>query len=452
MPNHDDYWGATGADLPRVPPPAGVGTPPGAPSGPPDALDVTAPLAAVDVPRPDGPTVTRPPTRQQPEPPDSPLYRETARIPSLPATAGADSAGGVPPEEPDFPPATPGPPPEQQHRRLAPVLLLAVAAVAGVVAWRLLLTPGLGGTLAIPVPTSAAAVQPTATPGPSSASVPAPIGTTGYLPLPLPALSPAPARTVTQTVLVTVPAPHAPSATPAPTTTTPTTAATTPGATTTPPAPPPTISTAGWVFGPTGVGPLTLGMPVAVAAQQGLLVPDAAAASGFRTSPALLGVELWVANGVVTGVVITDPGVRSAEGLGVGSRLSEVSHLYGPAIVMLTLRDATGSTLTLPGVQYPTTYLAFVPATGATPTPPPTATPAATPPTTAPPSAAPTPPTPTPSTASPSTGPSPSASTPADDPVVEAIVIAQQQPVPSASPTPTITPPTASATPPPPTG
>lgn len=446
---HEDYWGATGADLPRVPAQPADGTPLVVPASGAEDLDLTAPLPAVDVPRPEGvPSALESPAPRLPDPVDPvdlPLFRSTARIPTLDAEgrpAAADDARAAP-EASGMAEATagygpPGPPladpePAAQHRRLVPVLLLAVVAVAGVVGWRLL-PHGLGLT-AIPVPPSATAVEPT--PGPTT---PVPSGTSGvppvpgpaYVPPPLPHLPPAAVRTITQTVLVTVPAPHE---TPAGGASPPDSAA--PSSTPSVGVTSPPIVTTDWRFGPAGVGPITLGMPAVVAAQQGYLVPDAAAPEGFVSSPALRGVELWVAQGVVSGVIITDPAIRSTEGMGVGTPLAEVHRLFGDAIVMVTLADAAGVTRSLPGLEYPSTYLAFVP-TGDDP-----ASPSPTGPATPAPAGSPTPsgsatltPTPTPPTGTPSasgstptatpspTTPAPTATAPAASGTVEAVIIA----------------------------
>ncbi len=452
--SHDDYWGATGADLPRVPAPE-AGTPSGAPAGP-DDLDLTAPLPAVDVPRPDR-APHRPPVVGD-EPTEVPLFRATARLPR--AETPADAPGGDPGRppsggEPDaaapaasdpWPagPAT-GSQPGAQARRLVPVLLLAVAAVAGVVVWRFLPSGGI----AVPVPTSAAPVQPAPSSAPPTSATPGPLPAPAVPlppPLPLPALTPAPVRTITQTVLVTVPALHeTPVGTPTgPAASTPSSGS--PSAAVTPPL----VVTADWRFGPAGVGPITLGMPATAAARAGYLVPDPTAPEGFVTSPALSGVQVWVAHGVVAGVVITDPAIRSVEGVGVGTLLGEIQRLFGGAVVMVTFQDQVGVTRPLPGLEYPATYLAFVTDAAPSASPAPTSGPSTGTPTTPAPTATPTPPTPGPTTATPSptdTMGAPTTAAPAASDVVTAVIIAlKQSPVPAPSDGAPTTP-TASTTP-----
>nr|NLI51594.1 hypothetical protein [Propionibacterium sp.] len=429
MTDHD-YWGATGADLPRVrltdDAGDGAGAPTVAAAGPGTATD---PLFRATVRLPRVSPVEPPPLPAEP----------AASEPTMPAALDVPSGG----------------PTTQQHRRLALVLGLAVAAVGGLVGWRLLAHEAAPRAIPAPVPT-VATPAPTPAPPPTLATTrrtPVPVVETsvGYGPPPPPQYSPVPVRTITHTVLVSVPAPHEATATPTPSPT-----ASSP-ATPTPTTPLPTIPTAGWRFDPTGVGPITLGMPVAVAAQEGFLVPDAAAAEGFVTSPALQGVRLWLADGLVIGVVVTDPGIRSAEGLGVGTPLADLERLFGDALVMVTLRDTAGQTSPLPGLEYPTSFLAFVPA--AEPTPTASGSPSPTPPVggtpvspadptpTDPTPTDPTPTDPTPTAPTP-TAPTASGPTPSPTPTgtVQAVIVALKQPAPTPSTPPgSPSPPTATA-------
>lgn len=403
----NDYWGATGADLPRVRPTDDAGEASGAPGA-----DAAGPGGEAG----------------------EPLFRTTARLPRVdpvaPAGATAEpwaSDTAPPAAAPAVPADGPlaDPPAEHQHRLLALVLVLAVAAVGGLVGWRLLTQPGGLGT-AVPAPTTASA-SPAPAPAPTTTTrTPVPVvePTIAYGPPPPPLHSAAPVRTITQTVLVRVPAPHEVTTTP-PGPPTPTTPA--PTTTLTP------LPIADWRFDPTGVGPITLGMPVAVAAQEGFLVPEPSAAEGFVTSPALSGVELWLEGGHVSGVVITDPAVRSAEGLGVGTPLADLHRLFGDALVMVTLRDAAGLTRPLPGLEFPTTYLAFVPGEEpptASPAPGATASPSPGTPTPTDSATATGPPTPSPAPTTTPTTPTMSTPTPTPTPTgtVAAVIVALKQP------------------------
>lgn len=263
------------------------------------------------------------------------------------------------------------------RRVLVPVLLVAVTALAFGIASRWSAPTdqrpsGVRLTLGAPEPAVAAAegapalAAPTAAPG-EILPLPAPVP-----PAPPPeeqAEAPAPTLTVVQTVVVVVAAPETatPSPTPSPTTPTPSPSATptptpSPAPTTTPGSPAPLAPDA-WPLGPDGIGPLTLGLAAADAVHAGYLVADPQATGGYRASPALAGVvSVQVAAGVVRTITVTAPGPRTAEGAGVGTPLTELSALYGTALVPLPLPDAAGAPGTVPGLDLPASTMLFVPA------------------------------------------------------------------------------------------
>jgi hypothetical protein len=285
------------------------------------------------------------------------IFRATQRIPRIAdAPAPAHARHLTDPPVRHLAPEGSGP----DRRTMVLVLLVAVASLATLIAWPLLdRRPSVPA--AVPPLSSAtlSVMTPAATPLPTRSTT---TGTTRPLPPP-PAPVPVPVETVTAVVTVLVTAPP-PSTTPTPSPS-PTVTPTDSGSPSASPTPSPTsgpapfpVST--WSYTTAGLGPVLLGTTTASALAAGYLVVDAAAPSGYATAPALgTGIQLTVVGGMISAIRITDSGVRSAEGVGVGTPVTTLSTAYGTALVTLVAKDAVGNPVSVPGLMGPTSYVAF---------------------------------------------------------------------------------------------
>ena len=302
------------------------------------------------------------PTSVMPELSDETIFRATQRIPRITDAPAPVHA----PEEPDASPRRIAPDePGPDRRTMVLALLVAVAALATVIGWPLLDRR----------PTAPAAVPPLATATLSGTThSPTPLATPSTTtvttrPAPPPPV-PVPTRTVTTVVTVEVTAPPpATTPTPSPTSSVTPTASPSPTASPapsgTPTARPTPFPVSTWSFSVAGLGPITLGTPVGSAVAAGYLVPDATAPTVYATAPALgTGIRLTVVGGKISAITITDAGIRSAEGAGVGVPVTTLSTAYGTALVTLTARDAAGRPVSVPGVRGPAGYVAFLQANG----------------------------------------------------------------------------------------
>lgn len=332
-------------------------------------------------------------------PDDAALYRPTQRLPRVPDTptasawttsepTGAGRATVIRPNDAAAPGAwSPAHPTEitgidaaiepiAVHRRaLIPILLVAVSSLGAVIALSMLPThthPPLTASVTPRVPTPAETTLP-------SDPLPPLDPSTGPLPAPLPHVTPQPAPTVLNTVFVTPVRPTVtvtstvvitPSPTPTAATKTPTPEPT-PSAQPPPQQPPaqppaqqpPIALYASWQPAPGAVGPIRLGTPLQAALAQGWVIADPRSPSGFTTAPALAGgLRVNIVAGVVDSVVVLDPGVATAQGVHVNSKVPQLQVVYGPAPTLDAL-DPSGVPTKLYGTQDATTYLAY-PVTG----------------------------------------------------------------------------------------
>ena len=286
---------------------------------------------------------------------DDTIFRTTQRIPRI-----VDDAAPAPvPAQIESMEPSSAEKADPRPRGLIPVLLIAVASLAALIAWPLLTTTPAGQRPALTTPTASASQTRTPPASPEAVTSPASVAAE---PAPAPPKVLPTAQPV-QTVTVTAVATSAPAVTAS---ATPSRSATPSGKPSAGPSLSPTaIPRSGWTFSLAGVGPITLGMPRDAAVAAGYLSPGTDPLTD-ATSPALgEGLQLSVLDGRVAVITVTDRLIRSASGVGVGTPLTALSATYGASLQTLPALDTLGRPVTVLGVQDAVSYVAFAASDGA---------------------------------------------------------------------------------------
>lgn len=295
---------------------------------------------------------------------DDTVFRATQRIPTLVGEKPQAPTRLVEPQATAI--DEPG---DQLRRTLVPVLLVAALSLGTLIGWQLLQSPSAGLSVASlgPVgPPTAVSTSSGANSAPTPSTlkpspIPSPTMVSTAISLPPPVRRvPPPGITVTRTI--TVVAPATTSATPSVTPTTPA-CAPAPGPSTTSPSVSATaLPTSTWLLSTQGLGPVTLGTSAQDAIAAGFLVVAPCPDAGYLTGPSLgSGIRVAVTGEAVSAVVVTDPTIRSQEGVGVGSSVAAVQAAYGSRLTSGTVTDAAGVPHTVWIVDAQTNYLVFQP-------------------------------------------------------------------------------------------